>query len=188
MSFLLKYFWDSSSYDQRGNIPEFENSEFRITPIKCATKVWLLLHIYAEMLHMIYLKSQTWTYTINRACSNSSRMKSGVSTLFRTFKVKFKNRTHPSHSDRSHTRRRQFAQLRGVKCFFVWRKIVKPRALLATRAQASVMSEASSSQNIPDVKINPISDLLGDDELLTLKRCQWLRHLLQRRAEVGISL
>lgn len=31
------------------------------------------------------------------------------------------------------------------------------------------MSEAWPSQNVPDAKINPISDLLSDDELLDLK-------------------
>lgn len=68
-------------------------------------------------------------------------MKSGVSPLFRTF-LKSKFKTRPT--DLTQT---AFVQDAGTaarrEVFFVWRKIIEPRAVSATRAQASVTSEAS---------------------------------------------
>ncbi len=46
---------------------------------------------------------------------------------------------------------------------------VKTQALWDTGAQVSIMSETWKSQNLPDARIRPISDLLSDDELLDLR-------------------
>lgn len=56
------------------------------------------------------------------------------------------------------------------KCL-VWCKIdsVKTQALWDSGAQVCVVSETWKSQNLPDTKIRPISDLLNDNELLDLR-------------------
>ncbi len=50
------------------------------------------------------------------------------------------------------------------------------------------MSETRQSQNVPHVKINPISDLLNDDELLDLRRANGLEIPLQSWLEFSLSL
>lgn len=65
---------------------------------------------------------------------------------------------------------RRVAQLIGKKCL-VWCRmnIVKTQALWDSGAQVCVVSEKWKSQNLPDTKIHPVSDLLNDNELLDLR-------------------
>lgn len=87
------------------------------------------------------------------------------------------------------TKRKQVAQLVGKKCL-VWFKIngVKTQALWDTGAQVSIMSEAWKTQNLPDAKINPISDLLNGDELLDLRAANGSEIPFQGWVEVSLSL
>ena len=99
------------------------------------------------------------------------------------------NVKQPSHSHNPGTKRKQVAQLVGKKCL-VWCKMnsVKTQALWDTGAQVSIMSEAWKSQNLPETKINPISDLLSDGELLNLRAANGSEIPFQGWVEVSLSL
>lgn len=56
------------------------------------------------------------------------------------------------------------------------------------QAQVSVISEAWQYQNLPNVKINPISDLFKWWWTAGLKECLWLRNPLQCWVKVSLSL
>lgn len=86
-------------------------------------------------------------------------------------------------------KRKRVAQLVGKKCL-VWCKIneYKTQALWDTGAQVSIMSEIWKSANLPDVKINPISDLLNKDELLDLRAVNGSEIPFQGWVEVNLSL
>lgn len=88
---------------------------------------------------------------------------------------KTKRKDKPSQSPMHLTERKQAAQLVGKKCL-VWFRLnnIKTQALWDTGAQVSIMSEAWKSDNLPDAKICPISDLLSDDELLDLRAANGL--------------
>lgn len=73
-------------------------------------------------------------------------------------------------SDNPFTKCKQVARLVGKRCL-VWFKMnnIKTQALWDTGAQVSIMSKTWKSNNLPDAKLLPISDLLSDDELLNLR-------------------
>lgn len=104
-------------------------------------------------------------------------------------KSKVKSKDPSSHSQNPGTKRKRVAQLVGKKCL-VWCKMnsVKTQALWDTGAQVSIMSEAWKSQNLPEAKTNPISDLLSDDELLDLRAANGSEIPFQGWVEVSLSL
>ena len=65
---------------------------------------------------------------------------------------------------------------------------VKTLALWDTGAQVSVMSEAWKSQNLPDAKIHPISDLLKGNEILDLRTANGSKIPFQGWVEVSLNL
>ena len=102
--------------------------------------------------------------------------------------VKLK-RDKPSHPNNPGPKHKQVAQLIGKKCL-VWCKMnsVKTQALWDTGAQVSIMSETWKSQNLPDARIRPISDLLSDDELLDLRAANGTEIPFQGWVPVSFSL
>lgn len=102
---------------------------------------------------------------------------------------RLKQKDKPSQSHIPVTKRKQVAQLVGKKCL-VWFKFnnLKVQALWDTGAQVSIMSEAWKSDNLPDSKILPISDLLSDDEMLNLRAANGSEIPFKGWVEVKLSL
>lgn len=86
-------------------------------------------------------------------------------------------------------KRKRVAQLVGKKCL-VWCQMnkCKTQALWDTGAQVSIMSHQWKSNNLPDLKVHPISDLLSSDELLDLRAVNGSEIPFQGWVEVRLSL
>lgn len=108
--------------------------------------------------------------------------------LPKTETTRAKAKDQPSSMLDPSAKRKIIAQLVGKKCL-VWCKMdkFKTQALWDTGAQVSIMSESWKSINLPDLKVHPISELLGD-ELLDLRAVNGSEIPFQGWVEVGLSL
>lgn len=100
-----------------------------------------------------------------------------------------KQKDKASQSHGSFTKRKQVAQPVGKK-YLVWFKFndIKVQALWDTGAQVSIMSEAWKSDNLPDSKIFPISNLLSDYETLNVRAANGSEIPSKGWIEVKLSL